>query len=362
MKAAVFQKANEPLTIEDVDIADPRPGEVLVRTVCSGVCHSDLHMVDGSWPLPMAAVLGHEAAGVVDRVGEGVTYVEPGDHVIMSFKPFCGACYYCLGGQPHLCDDASLQLSMMQRLQWKGQPIMQFANVGSFGEYMCTTQNGVVKIPKEMPMEEASLIGCGVMTGVGAALYTAKVPGGATTAVIGCGGIGLNVIQGCKLAGAGRIIAIDVFDSKLEMARNFGATDTINSSSVDDVVAAVQELTGGAGVEYSFEAVGVPALATQAFGMIRAGGTAVIVGMMPAGSEISISGPDFLAEKKIVGSMYGSTRFREHMPKLVDLFLQGRLDLSALVSEKLKLDEVNHAFELMKGGTVARSVLQISDV
>ena len=362
MKAALYQKANEPLTIEDVDVRDPQAGEVLVRTVCSGVCHSDLHMVDGSWPLPMACVLGHEASGVVERVGDGVSYVQPGDRVIMSFKPFCGACYYCLGGQPHLCDDPSHQTTMLSRLSWKGQPVMQFANVGSFGEYMVTTESGVVKIPNEMPMEEAALIGCGVMTGVGAALYTARVPGGAVTAVIGCGGIGLNVIQGCKLAGAGRIIAIDVVPSKLEMARNFGATDTIDSSQVDDVVAAVQELTGGAGVEYAFEAVGVPALATQAFGMVRAGGTAVIVGMMPATSTIELPGADFLSEKKVIGSMYGSTRFREHMPKLVDLFLQGRLDLSALVSEKLPLDQVNHAFELMKAGKVARSVLQISDV
>jgi S-(hydroxymethyl)glutathione dehydrogenase/alcohol dehydrogenase len=361
MKAAVFQTANAPLTIEDVDITGPGPGEVLVRTVCSGVCHSDLHIVDGAWALPFPCVLGHEASGVVEKVGEGVTYVEKGDHVIMSFKPFCGSCYYCLGGRPHLCDDPSQQAAMFQHLKWNDNPIMQFANVGSFGEYMCTTQNGVVKIPKEMPMEEAALIGCGVMTGVGAALYTAQVPGGATTAVIGCGGIGLNVIQGCRLAGAGRIIAIDVIDSKLEMARNFGATDTINSSQVENVAEAVKELTGGAGVEYAFEAVGVPALATAAFDMIRAGGTAVIVGMMPMGSQISISGPDFLAEKKLIGSMYGSTRFREHMPKLVDLFLQGRLDLSALVSEKLKLEQVNHAFDLMKTGKVARSVLQISD-
>jgi len=359
MKAAVYQQAHAPLTIEDVDIIDPRPGEVLVRTACSGVCHSDLHFVDGAWALPMPCVLGHESSGVVERVGEGVSYVAPGDHVIMSFKPFCGRCYFCLRGEPHLCNDLAIQMASFQRLSWKGQPLMQMASVGSFAELMCTSESGVVKIPKEMPMEEAALIGCGVMTGVGAALYTAKVPGGAVTAVIGCGGIGLNVIQGCRLAGASRIIAIDVVESKLEMARHFGATDTLHSPSIDDAVAAVLELTGGLGVEYAFEAVGVPALATQAFQMVRAGGTAVVVGMMPMGSQVSVPGPDFLSEKKLVGSMYGSTRFREHMPKLVDLFLQGKLDLSALVSEKLRLDQVNEAFALMKSGKVARSVLRI---
>jgi S-(hydroxymethyl)glutathione dehydrogenase/alcohol dehydrogenase len=223
---------------------------------------------------------------------------------------------------------------------------------------MVTHQNGVVKIPKDMPMAEAALIGCGVMTGVGAALYTAKVPGGAITAVIGCGGIGLNVIQGLRLAGASEIIAIDVVPEKLEMAKRFGATRTINGKESDPVVQ-VQEATGGLGVEYSFEAIGSPDAAAQAFKMIRNGGTAVIVGMMPLGSEIKLSGPDFLMEKKVIGCMYGSTRFREHMPKLIELFLKGRLDLTSLVSQRLPLSDVNHAFELMKGGKVARSVLEI---
>ena len=359
MKAAIFQKANEPLTIEEVDVIDPRPGEVMVRTVCSGVCHSDLHFVVGSSELPLSCVLGHEAAGVVERVGEGVSYVAPGDHVIMSFAPFCGSCYYCMRGAPHLCNDDAKNAAMLQRLSWKGQPVMQFANVGSFSEFMVTTETGVVKIPNDMPMAEAALIGCGVMTGVGAALYTAKVPGGAIAAVIGCGGIGLNVIQGCRLAGASRIIAVDVVGEKLEMAKSFGATDAINGAKVD-AVEAVQELTGGMGVEYAFEAIGNTNAATQAFAMIRPGGTAVIVGMMPQGSTISVPGPDFLSEKKLIGSMYGSTVFREHMPKLVDLFLAGRLDLSNLVSQRMPLDEVNDAFDYMKSGKVARSVLDVS--
>ncbi len=359
MKAAVFEQANKPLTVEDVDIIDPRDGEVLVRTVCSGVCHSDLHFIDGLWQLPSACVLGHEAAGVVEAVGPGVTYVQPGDRVIMSFRPFCGKCYYCLGGRPNLCNDPGIGAASASRLTWKGKPILQFASVGSFAEMMVTSENGVVKIPEEMPMAEAALIGCGVMTGVGAALYTAAVPGGAEVAVIGCGGIGLNIIQGCRIAGASKIIAIDIIDAKLDMAKRFGATHVINSAS-DDPGQAVMQLTGGAGVEYAFEAIGVPAAATQAFNLTRAGGTCVVVGMHPLGSEISVPGPAFLQEKKLIGCMYGSTRFREHMPKLVDLFLQGRLDLSSLVSRRMQLGDVNEAFRAMKAGEVARSVLDIS--
>lgn len=362
MKAAVFQEANKPLTIEDVDIVDPRAGEVLVRTVCSGVCHSDLHFVDGLWQLPSACVLGHEAAGIVEAVGDGVTYVKPGDRVIMSFRPFCGTCYYCLGGRPNLCSDPAINAASTTRLQWKGKPILQFASVGSFAEMMVTSENGVVKIPDEMPMAEASLIGCGVMTGVGAALYTAKVPGGAEVAVIGCGGIGLNIIQGARLAGAGKIIAIDIVPSKLELATKFGATHTINSKDTDNLPEAIHDITGGMGVEYAFEAIGVPDAVTQAFAITRAGGTCVVVGMHPLGSQISVPGPDFLQEKKLVGCMYGSTRFREHMPKLVDLFLQGRLDLTSLVSRRLKLEDVNEGFRAMKAGEVARSVLEISSV
>jgi S-(hydroxymethyl)glutathione dehydrogenase/alcohol dehydrogenase len=359
MKAAIFQEAHTPLTIEDVDLAELKPDEVLVRTVCSGVCHSDMHFVDGFWKLPMPAVLGHESSGVVERTGRDVSYVKPGDRVIMSFKPFCGRCYYCLGGRPNLCNDPGLMAASAQRLTWKGKPILQMANVGSFAEHMITNESGVVKIPADMPMAEAALIGCGVMTGVGAALYTAQVPGGAVTAVVGCGGIGLNIIQGCALAGASQIVAIDVVPSKLELARGFGATHTLNAKETDPVQA-VRELTGGLGAEYAFEAIGSPDAARQVFDMVRQGGTAVVVGMMPMGSEIRVPGPAFLGEKKLIGCMYGSTRFREHMPKLVDLFLQGRLNLTGLVTQRLPLADINRAFQLMKDGKVARSVLEIS--
>ncbi len=361
MKAALWQAANEPLTIEDIDIIDPRAGEVLVRTVCSGVCHSDLHFVDGKWSLPLPTVLGHEASGVVEAVGEGVTYVAPGDRVIMSFKPYCGDCYHCNRGEPQLCSAPSVNAAMAQRLRWKDAPVLQFASVGSFAELMVTRESGLVKISEEMPMAEAALIGCGVTTGIGAVLYTARVPGGATVAVIGCGGIGLNVVQGCRLAGAAEIIAIDVVPEKLEMARKFGATRVLNAASSEDIVAEVKDLTEGCGVEFAFEAIGAPECVTQAFALTRTGGTCVVVGMHPQGSEIRVAGPDFLLEKKLIGCMYGSTRFREHMPKLVDLFMKKRIELTGLVSQRLRLEDVNHAFDLMKSGKVARSVLEISD-
>ena len=236
---------------------------------------------------------------------------------------------------------------------------MQMASVGSFSEYMLTTQAGVLKIPEDVPPAEAALVGCGVMTGVGAALYTAKVPGGSIVAVIGCGGVGLNVIQGCRIAGASRIIAVDILDNKLDFAEQFGATDRINATEVD-AVEAVKDMTEGMGVEIAFEAIGNVNAARQAWDMVRPGGTACIVGMMPLGSEVNLPGPEFLQEKKAIGCMYGSTRFREHMPKLLDLYRQGKLDLTGLVSKRFELGDINEAFRAMQAGEVARGVLDIS--
>ena len=372
MKAAIFDPDNQAkdgdrsvLEVHDIDVRDPEPSEVLVRTTTSGVCHSDLHFVDGKWAAAfggLPAVLGHEAAGVVEKVGDDVTYVQPGDNVIMSFRPFCGDCYWCLRGEPNLCPAPNDAALARNRLTWDGRPVVQMASVGSFGEYMLTTQAGVLKIPEDIPPAEAALVGCGVMTGVGAALYTAQVPGGAIVAVIGCGGVGLNVIQGCKIAGASQIIAVDILDNKLEMATKFGATSTINASNVDPVEA-VKELTsseGVEGVEIAFEAIGNVNAARQAWDMVRAGGTACIVGMMPLGSEVSLPGPEFLQEKKAIGCMYGSTRFREHMPKLLDLYRQEKLDLTGLVSKRFELGQINEAFAAMQNGEVARGVLDIS--
>jgi S-(hydroxymethyl)glutathione dehydrogenase/alcohol dehydrogenase len=355
MKAAILHAPDQPLTIEEIDINAPADNEVLVHTAVSGVCHSDMHYVDGKRAIPYPAVLGHEASGIVEAVGADVTYVRPGDHVIMSFRPFCGQCKFCLSGRPNLCAASQSVTGGTPRLSWDGQPVTQLASVGSFGETMLTTEGGVLKIPDDMPMAEAALVGCAVMTGVGAALYTAKVPGGAVVAVFGCGGVGLNIIQGCRIAGASRIIAIDVRDNKLEMAKQFGATDIINASNVDAVEAA-KDLTGDQ-VEFAFEAIGNTAVARQAFDTVEVGGTAVIVGLMPDDSEISVPGPAFLQEKKMIGCLYGSTRFREHMPKLIDLFQQGKLDVSGLVTKRFAQGDVNEAFQTMLNGEVARSVL-----
>ncbi len=361
MKAAVLHQANRPLTVESLDVRDPGHGEVLVRTATTGVCHSDLHFVDGSWPIKYPAVLGHEASGIVERVGDGVTYVKPGDHVILSFSPFCGRCDMCTTGNPHLCSEPSGRVPAPEagpRITWDGREVTQMASMGSFGEMMIVPEGGLVRIEDEVPLDQAALVGCGVMTGVGAVLNTAKVPEGATVAVVGCGGVGLNVIQGAVLANAGRIIAVDLLDNKLQMAKQFGATDVVNGSEVD-AVATVREMTKDR-LDYAFEAIGNVKAARQCFDMVRRGGTAVIVGMMPFNSEISVPGPAFLGEKKMIGSFYGSTRQRVDMPKLLNFYKQGKLKLDELVTKRWELSQVNEAFAAMKNGEVARSVIPMS--
>jgi S-(hydroxymethyl)glutathione dehydrogenase/alcohol dehydrogenase len=362
VKAAVLHAANQPLTIEQIDIRKPLRGEVLVRTVASGVCHSDLHFIDGLWPARMPVVLGHEAAGVVEEVGDGVTHVKAGDHVVLSFAPFCGICRDCVSGRPHLCQNPAglfpAGREAPPRITWNGNPITQFANMGSFAEYMVVPEGGVVKIPNEMPLDKAALVGCSVTTGIGAVINTAKVPEGDTVVVIGTGGVGLNIIQGAVLASAGKIIAVDVLDNKLEYAKTFGATHTINAAN-EDAVAKVQEITGY-GADWAFEAIGNVKAARQAFDMVHRGGTAVIVGMMPFNSTIELPGAAFLGEKKIIGSFYGSTRFRVDMPKLCEFYLQGKIKLDELVTRRYDLSEINEAFDAMKKGEVARSIMPIS--
>jgi S-(hydroxymethyl)glutathione dehydrogenase/alcohol dehydrogenase len=358
IKAAVLHQPNQPLTVERLDVREPARGEVLVRTATTGVCHSDLHFADGSWPMKMPAVLGHEASGIVEKVGEGVTYVQPGDHVILSFSPFCGRCAMCVTGNPHLCTDPAGRTPAPEagpRITWDGREVTQMASMGSFGELMVVPEGGLVRIEKDFPLDKAALVGCGVMTGVGAVLNTAKVPEGATVVVVGCGGVGLNVIQGAVLASAGRIIAVDLLPKKLEMARQFGATDVVNGAETDPV-AAVKEMTKDT-VDFAFEAIGNVKAARQCFDMVRRGGTAVIVGMMPWGSEISVPGPAFLGEKKLIGCFYGSTRQRVDMPRLLNFYKQGKLKLDELVTKRWELGQVNEAFAAMKNGEVARSII-----
>jgi len=352
MKAAVLKEAKQPLVIEDVTLEDPGPGQVLVKTAATGVCHSDLHFMDGLWPAPTPAILGHEASGVVEQVGPGVTYVEPGDHVVLVFIPFCGSCRNCTIGRPNLCQQGG---SSRPTLHIGDKVVPPFLSMSSFAEYMVVQEGGLVKIRKDAPLESASLVGCGVMTGVGAAINTAKVQPGSSCAVIGAGGVGLNVIQGCVLAGAERIIAIDIHPNKLEMAREFGATHFIDASK-EDAVAKVRELTEG-GVDYAFEVIGLPQAITQAFDMARAGGEAIVVGMAPLGSEVTISAPAFLAEKVLRGCIYGSARPRADMPRIIDLYMAGKLKLDELVSRTYPLEQINEAFTALKNGEVARSVI-----
>jgi S-(hydroxymethyl)glutathione dehydrogenase / alcohol dehydrogenase len=361
MKAAVLHAPNQPLTIEEVTLAKPQAREVLLRTAFAGLCHSDLHFIEGLYPYPTPCVLGHESAGIVEAVGEGVTYVKPGDHVITCPSVFCGTCPQCVTGHPNLCENTEVKMpaGVSRRLSWKGGEVMnQFVNLSSFGEQMLVHENAVVKIDPDIPLDRAALVGCGVMTGVGAVFNAAKVEPGATVAVIGCGGVGLSAVNGAALAGAERIIAIDTVPSKLEVARELGATDTLNASNADPVQA-VRDLTGG-GVHYSFEALGTKATAEQAFGMLRPGGTATIIGMVPVGVKIELHGYDFLRDRKLQGTSMGGNRFRVDMPRLLSLWRQGRLKLDHLISGKLKLSDINEGFAALKSGAPVRQLIDFA--
>ena len=361
MKAAVFHAPNQPLTIEEVAINRPGPREVLLRTAFAGLCHSDLHFMEGLFPIPTPVVLGHESSAVVAAVGEDITYVEPGDHVITCPSVFCGACPQCLTGHPNLCENTEVRLAPGQarRMTWKGgELLLQAFNLSCFAEQMLVHENAMVKIDPDIPLDRAALVGCGVMTGVGAVFNAAKVEPGATVAVIGCGGVGLSAVNGAALAGAERIIAIDTVPSKLEVARELGATDTLNASNADPVKA-VRDMTGG-GVHYSFEALGTKTTAEQAFGMLRPGGTATIIGMIPLGVKIELHGYDFLRDRKLQGTSMGGNRFRVDMPRLLSLWRQGRLKLDHLISGKLKLDQIDEGFAALKSGTPVRQLIDFA--
>ncbi len=357
MKAAVFREVNQPMEVEDIDISKPGPREVLIRTAAAGVCHSDLHFFNGTYPGQLPMVLGHESAGIVEQVGSDVHYVQPGDHVITCLSVFCGHCEYCLTGHMSLCQEPETRRAPDQepRISQGGGIVQQFANLGSFAEHMLVHEHAVAKIREDMPMDRAALIGCGVTTGVGAVIHTARVEPGATVAVIGCGGVGLSCINGAAIAGASRVIAVDRVASKLELARKFGATDVVNAGETD-AIDAVKDLTDG-GVHYSFEAIGLKVTAEQAFGMLRNGGTATVIGMIPPGDMVSLHGPDFLFEKKIQGSFMGSNRFRVDMPRYVELYLQGKLHLDDMVSSHIKLEDLNDAMAQLETGEIARNVI-----
>jgi S-(hydroxymethyl)glutathione dehydrogenase / alcohol dehydrogenase len=357
MRAAVLRETNKPLIIEDVDIAKPGPHEVLVRTTAVGVCHSDLHFIEGSYPHPLPAVLGHESAGIVEQVGAEVRTVKPGDHVITCLSVFCGHCEPCLTGRLVNCESAETRRAAADapRLTTREGPIHQFFDLSSFAEMMLIHEHACVAIRKDMPLDRAALIGCAVMTGVGAVVNTAQVRPGETVAIIGCGGVGLAAINGAAIAGAGRIIAIDVVDAKLELAKQFGATDIVDAKR-GDPVEEVRALTQG-GVQHSFEAVGLKQAAEQSFRMLRRGGAATIIGLIPVGVNIELHGADFLGERRIQGSSMGSNRFPVDMPRLVDFYFAGKLKLDAMISRRIGLSQINDAFAELKTGAHARSVI-----
>ncbi len=359
-KAAVFRTVHQPLTIESVEIDKPWGREVVVRTAATGVCHSDLHVVDGvgRFPLDRPYVLGHEGAGVVEAVGAEVTTVRPGDHVVACLSGFCGSCAQCLGGHPNLCTGGAVTRpeAAAPRLSQNGEPIRQFIGISSYAERMLLHENSIVRIDADLPLDRAALVGCGVLTGVGAALRTSGLEAGQSVAVFGCGGVGLAIVQGARIGGASQIIALDVFDGKLEMAKRVGATHVANTSK-DDPVQAVRALTRGAGVDHAFEAVGNATLVRQAIESLAIRGTATIVGVLPPDAMIEFPWMAIRPECRVQTSRMGSNRFRVDIPRYLEFYRQGRLLLDEMVTRRGRLDDINEAFRAMKAGEVARTVL-----
>jgi S-(hydroxymethyl)glutathione dehydrogenase/alcohol dehydrogenase len=364
VKAAVLHATGEDLQVhDDIEQDAPGPGEVKIKVVASGVCHSDLSVQNGTIPLPPPIVLGHEGAGIVEEVGQGVTSVAPGDHVVLSFVPACGTCYYCTRGQAFLCEKSAMQaaggmLDGTTRMTLGGEALRQMACCGTFGNYAIVPEISVVKIDDDVDLRYAALIGCGVLTGVGAALNTANIRQGDSVAVIGCGGVGLNVIQGAKIAGASKIIAIDMFESKLKMAEQFGATDLVKADD-GDPVAAVMGLTEGRGADVAFEVIGLKATIEQAINMTRNGGEAVLVGVprMDVMLELNAAFTFLYLAKTVKGCWYGSSNVRTDVPKLIQLYKDGKLKLEELVSREIGVDGINEAFAAMQSGEVARSLV-----
>jgi S-(hydroxymethyl)glutathione dehydrogenase/alcohol dehydrogenase len=343
-----------------VDVDAPSGREVLIRTVASGVCHSDYHLMDGSRPAgAYATVLGHESAGVVEAVGPEVTAVRVGDHVVSCISGFCGACEQCLSGHPNLCVEGftNRDASLPPRLSQDGRPLEQFFGIGAYAEQMLLHENSIVAIDREYPLESAALVGCAVLSGLGAVFRTAEVRAGETVAVFGCGGVGLSIVQGARIAGAQPIIAVDRLASKLEMATSMGATDTVDASAGDGA-AAIRELTQGRGVDHAFEAVGSIALIRQASTALAIRGTLTVVGVPPTGSVLEIPWSAIRPECRVQTSRMGSNRFRFDIPRYLEFYRQGSLQLDELISQRLPLAQINEGFEAMLRGDVARTIIE----
>ncbi len=355
-RAAVAHEVGAPFTVEEIELAEPGPGDVVVRMAASGVCHSDLSVKNGAIPFMFPTVLGHEGAGVVEAVGAEVKRVAPGDHVVLTWMPPCRRCFYCLAGQPMLCDTGLAEVLSSPYATLNGRSLVRGLGTATFAERTMLPQGGVVPIDPSVPLELAALVGCALSTGLGAVWRTADVRPGDSVAVIGCGGVGLSVVQGARLAGAGTIVAVDPVPAKLELAKGFGATVLLDAAG--DVLDGVRQATGGRGADTVFEVVGRPATIEQAFAATRRGGTTVLVGAGSPGAKVTFDAMDlFLGSKTIRGCVYGSTDPDRDFPALVELIRSGAIDASGLVSRRIGLEDVNEAFEAMESGTVARSVI-----
>ncbi len=362
IQAAILTEANTPFQIETVTLDAPREGEVLVKIGASGICRSDWRVAIGTAPKPMPIITGHEGAGVVAAVGPGVSRVKAGDHVILTWAPDCGACFYCHRGKPNLCQTYSqllatgLQWDGTSRIRWTGQPVYILAGLGSFAEYAVVREESCVPMRHDIPLELAALAGCAVATGVGAAMYTAGIQPGQSAAIFGTGGIGLNIVQGAALCGADPIIAVDTNEAKLGIARQFGASHSVISD--DDSAAEVRRLTSGRGADFAFEAVGMPQLQERAFEALRPGGQLTLVGTAPDASRTNLPGAVITrGEMTVRGSFYGSVHPRRDIPFLLDLYLAGKLKLDELVARRYRLDQINEAYADMLSGEVARGVI-----
>ena len=362
MRAAVLREVGQPLGVEEIELADPKQNEVLVRIVASGVCHSDLHRIHGNYPSPLPMVMGHEGAGVVEQLGPGVSGLEVGDHVVLSIGPYCNTCIRCGNGDFSLCElreparASGGLLDGTSRMSKGGETITHQSFVSSFAEYAVVPETGAIPIRKDAPLDKVALVCCGVTTGVAAVFNDAQVEPGARVAVFGSGGVGLNVVQAAALSGAEQVIAVDLLDSKLRLAEQFGATHTVNASE-GDPVEAVRELSGG-GVDYSFEVIGIPQVALQALGSLRAGGACFVLGVMPNDAVLEIPWWQLMGgRQQLQFSGFGAARPRADIPRIVNLYMAGKLKLDELVSHTLPLDEINTAFDLMERGESTRTLI-----
>jgi S-(hydroxymethyl)glutathione dehydrogenase/alcohol dehydrogenase len=357
VKAAVLFEAGKPLSIEDVIVSKPGPHEVLIRTAAVGVCRSDLHFVDGAYPHAVPTIPGHEAAGVVEAVGSEVRTVKVGDHVVTCLSAYCGHCEFCVTGHLYLCVAPELKRGREDapRLMLGDTPIAQMLNLSAYAEQMLVHEHACVAIDRDMPLDRAAIIGCAVTTGAGAIFNCCDLDPGETVAVVGCGGIGLAAINAAKIAGAGKIIAVDPVAEKRALAHKLGATHVLDAASatlIDEIV----EISGG-GVHHSIEAVGRPQSGDTSVGVLRRGGMATILGMMPLDHKVGLSAFDLLAGKKIQGGRMGGNRFPVDIPRLVDFYLRGLLDLDSIIAERIPLAEINHAFAELRKGDATRSVV-----